>query len=106
MATLAAQTIAVTGTEVTYGAATSADKAVPRAYQFLHVKNGSASDVDVTLTVPGKTWGQDNPDVAVTVTAGEERFIYLPPQIADPSTGLISWSYEATTSVTVALLAL
>jgi hypothetical protein len=105
MATLAVQQIAVTGTAPTYAAATAGgDAANPQDRTCLHVKNGSAGSINVTLAVPGSTYGQPNPDPVIAVPAGGDRFIYLPPAVADPSTGLVSWTYSAVTSVTVALL--
>lgn len=105
MATLAVQQIAVTGTAPAYAAASAGgDAANPQTHTCLHVKNGSAAAINVTLAVPGSTYGQANPDPVVAVPAGGDAFIYLPPAVADPSTGLVSWTYSAAASVTVALL--
>jgi len=105
MATLAVQQIAVTGTAPTYAAANAGgDGANPQDRTALHVKNASGAPINVTLLVPGSTYGQPNPDPVIAVPAGSDRFVYLPPALGDPSTGLVSWTYSAVTSVTVALL--
>lgn len=105
MATLAGQAIAVTGVTPSFAAASAGgDAANPNPRQFLRVKNASGASINVTLAVPGALYGQALPDpvIAVPATTGDV-LIYLPPEIADPSTGLVSWTYSAVTSVTVAL---
>lgn len=106
MATLAPQQIAVTGTTVTFAAASAGgDSAAPDDRTFLRVKNGSGSSINVTLAVPGSSYGQTNPSVVVAVpaTTGDVS-IDLPSQLASPSTGLLAWTYSAVTTVTVALV--
>src|SRR5690554_4260675 len=102
MALLAPQQIQITGTEVTYTAASAGgDTVAPGDNVVLHVRNGDAVDHTVTVVVPGERFGQANPDVAVVVTAGEDRFIGpLTSALADD--GVVSITYDATTSVTVA----
>src|SRR5690349_11630293 len=104
MALLAPQQIAVTGLEpVLQAAAGGGDTIAADDRTFLYVVNGDASDKTVTVVVPGVTFGQNNPDVAVVVTAGEERFIG--PMVAGLATaGLVSITYSAVTSVTVAAI--
>lgn len=105
MANLAAQQIPVTGLSPTFVAATAGgDSAAPDDRTHLRVKNGSAASINVVLTVPGSTYGQPNPDVTIAVPAGGDVAIALPSAIADPSTGLVSWTYSAAASVTVALV--
>jgi hypothetical protein len=106
MAFLSPQQIAVTGTVITYAAAgAGGDSCSPDDRVFLRVKNGSGSSINLTLVVPGTTWGQANPDpvIAVPATTGEVS-IALPAGLVDLSTGLISWTYSAVTTVTVALV--
>jgi len=106
MSFLAPQQIAVTGTTVTYAAASAGgDSCNPDDRVFLRVKNGSGAPINVTILVPGSTWGQANPDpvIAVPATTGEVS-IDLPAGLIDLTTGLISWTYSAVTSVTVALV--
>lgn len=105
MALLTAQTVGVTGLEATYAAASGGgDTVAPAANQILHVINGDATDHDVTIVRPGTSYGQANPDVTVTVTAGEERFITLPAEFASGDPRVISITYDGVTSVTVAVL--
>lgn len=104
MALLTQQSLAVTGTTATYSAVSASDSVTPDSGQLLHVKNGSGASVTVTVVIPGTTWGQANPDIAVTVGAGADKFIPLYPAQADASTGLITVTYSATTSITAALL--
>jgi len=105
MAFLAPQQIAVTGTTVTYAAASAGgDSCNPDDRVFLRVKNGSGASINVTILVPGSTWGQANPDPVIAVPAAGEVSIDLPSGLADPATGLVSWTYSAVTTVTVALV--
>lgn len=105
MALLAPQQIQITGLEMaTQAAAGGGDTLEPGDDIFLEVHNGDASDKTVTVVVPGTEYGQNRPDIAVVVTAGERRKIGpFPRDLADPTTGLVNITYSAVTSVTVAL---
>lgn len=105
MALLSPQQITITGTDITYGAANASDTLVPDERAYLHYKNTNASTRTVTVVVPGTTFGQANPDVAVTLgaTTGDEKIGPLPASLADPATGLITVTVSATAGVTVAL---
>lgn len=111
MALITAQNLAVTGTSATYGAVSASDTAAPdlgRKYIY-HVKNAGGSPDTVTIVVPGTdAFGQNKPDIAVTVTNATEKFIplILQDQLADPSTGVITITHSFTTSVTAALIAI
>lgn len=116
MAALTIQSIGEAGLEATYAAAsgggdTIADDGTQRT--FLHVRNGGVSDVTVTITaqntsrsVPGMgTMTKSN--IAVVVTAGEERFIGpFAPDAYKNASGNVEVSYSGVTSVTVAALKL
>lgn len=107
MATLATQVVALAGLNPTYAAATSGgDKCEVGDRNFLHVKNGSASSVTVTLTATASVRGQTVSNVTVAVPASGERMIG--PLSADllqnASDGLCAIGYSAATSVTVAAL--
>lgn len=105
MALLTPQVVDVDGLEPVYAAAdVGGDTITPRKDLVLHVQNGSAGAITVTLVRPGAQYGQPNPDVAITVDAGESRFIRVPSEFRDPDTGVISVTYSAVASVTVALL--
>ncbi|MEU3255861.1 hypothetical protein [Streptomyces sp. NPDC006997] len=107
MATLATQTIALAGLSPTYAnAASGGDKCEVGDRNFLHVKNGSASSVTVTLTATAAVRGQSVVDLTVSVPASGERMIG--PLAADllqsPTDGLCAIGYSAVTTVTVASL--
>lgn len=106
-ATLTAQTAKIGGTAITYAPATSGgDTFKPGDDVVLMVKNGDASTHTPTVAVPGNTkYGQANPDVAVAVAAGAEMAIGpFPQDLADPADGLVHVTWDAVTSVTVALV--
>lgn len=105
MAALTVQQIGVTGTLVTYAAATVTvgDTVAPDDRTWFEVNNGSGGSINATLDVPGSTFGQANPDVVVAVAAGAIRRIGpLVPALADPTTGLCKVTCSSVTSVTVA----
>lgn len=108
MALLTSQNVPVTGLQATYSAVSASDTVTPETNQLVyHVKNAGGSPDTVTVVVPGTdAFAQNKPDVAVTVTNGTEKFIYLPlqNQLADPTTGVITITHSFTTSVTAALL--
>lgn len=110
MALLAPQGITRTGTAVTYAAATTGpgDTFVPNSRGILVVKNGSGASITATVVIPGNTdFGQAVPDVPVVVAAGAETHIGpFPASAADPITGLITVTYSAVTTVTVAYMSL
>lgn len=109
MALLTAQTVAKAGITPAYSAVTASDTITPVSgtVQFLHVKNASGSAVTVTLVDPGSTpFGSaaTNPTVSVPATTGDKMIGPLPLSLASASTGLITVTYSATTSVTAALV--
>lgn len=106
MALIAPQQIAITGTTPTFAAASGGgDTVAPDDRAFLRVKNASGGAITVTVVVPGTTYGQNNPDVAVNVpaTTGDVLIGPLVPALADP-TGVISITYSGVTSLTVAVV--
>lgn len=80
------------------------DTVAPNDRGMLVFRNGDASSKTVTIVVPGNTkYGQANPDVAQIVPAGATAYIGpLQSDLADPITGVISFTYSAVTSCTVA----
>lgn len=106
MALLSTQQITAQGAAITLQAAAGGgDAAYPDDRSFFWIKNGGGAPINVTLVVPGTTYGQANPDVVVAVPNGGERMIGpLNAQLADPSDGQVDITYSAVTSVTVALV--
>lgn len=89
-------------------AATNGDTAPCGGGTFLLVKNASGSAITVTLTTPGVVDGRlaiadsTSPSIALTTGLG---IIPLPYNLyADPTTGLATINYSATSSVTVAVV--
>lgn len=107
MALLSPQVVPITALTASYAAPTTSDTVAPDDGLVLHVKNTNAATRDVTVVVPGTTFGQANGDVVETVPATSgDVFIAIPndPRLIDPATGLITVTFEATAGVTVALL--
>ncbi|WP_327337400.1 hypothetical protein OG384_14970 [Streptomyces sp. NBC_01324] len=107
MATLATQTVALGGLNPTYSAAAGGgDKVECGDRNFLHIKNGSASSVTVTLTATAAVRGQSVTSPTVAVPAAGERLIGpLSPDLLQNSTdGLCAIGYSSATTVTVASL--
>jgi hypothetical protein len=108
MALLALQTVVAGGITPTYGAATvGGDKVSLSATNvFLHVKNGSASAVTVTVTTQSNSYkGLTVPDRTVSVPASGEKMIGpLDPALHADINQQASIGYSAATTVTVAAL--
>lgn len=112
MAVLTVQSITRAGLEAAYATAagggdTFVDDKTGRT--FLHVINGSGADVEVTIAseaTPVANSGVIADDLVVDVTAGEERFIGPFGENFYDADGVVSISYESTTSVTIAALKL
>lgn len=83
-------------------AAAASDTAKCGTGQYtLLVNNGSASEVDVTIAVPGNTsYGVAAPDKVVAVPAGQLWAIPLLSEYRDPTDSLAHISWESTTTVT------
>jgi hypothetical protein len=107
MATLAAQTIKLTGIAPTYSAAAAGTKLVCGERTFLHVKNTAGSSMTVTITATGQVRGQTAVDLVVTVpaTTGDMMIGPIPAELfAGASDGLAAVTYSSTTNVTAACL--
>lgn len=105
MALLTAQQIPVTGLQPVYSAVSASDTITPGGVQFLHVKNAGGSIDNVVVVVPGTLYGQAIADVTVAVPATTgDRMIFIPNEVADPTTGLVTVTHSFQTSVTQALL--
>ncbi|MFF4246220.1 hypothetical protein ACFYY2_17380 [Streptomyces sp. NPDC001822] len=107
MATLATQTVALGGLNPTYSAAAGGgDKCEVGDRNFLHVKNGAASPITVTLTSTATVRGQAAANVTVSVPASGERMIGPLPAdlLQNAADGLCAVGYSSATTVTVASL--
>ncbi|MET8982139.1 hypothetical protein ABZX85_41805 [Streptomyces sp. NPDC004539] len=107
MATLTTQVVALAGLNPAYvSAAAGGDKCSVGDRNFLHVKNGSASSVTVTLTATASVRGQAVSNLTIAVPASGERMIgpLQPDLLQSPADGLCAVGYSASASVTVASL--
>jgi hypothetical protein len=89
-----------------YSAATASggDKAPTGSGVVLLVKNGDSAAHTVTLAVPETVDGLAVTSRAVPVPAGDTGFIPLLDLYRSPSDGLATFTYDAVTSVTVAVI--
>jgi hypothetical protein len=106
MATLTVQSVTLAGLNPSYSAASAGgDDFVNDGRTFLHVKNGGAGAITVTVTTPAQISGIDVADIAVSVPNGSERMIGpFPTNLFNASTGKASITYSGVTSVTIAAI--
>lgn len=106
MATRATETIAATGTEATYHAATAStgDKVAATDGTILHIKNGGGAPTTVTIDTPGSVEGLAIANREVTIPAGEDWFVALSKVYRNPSDGLATFVCAPETSVTFAVV--
>lgn len=107
MANLATTTIATAGGAVPFVAASAGgDKAQTGSRFALLVKNGDTVTHTVTIVTPGTVDGLAISDRTVAVAAGATVAVLLKDTYNDPTTGLALITYDAVTSVTVAVVRL
>lgn len=108
MAALTTHPVPLTGLQLDsqlVSATSGGDTARTGAGCFLVVKNGDASSHTATLHVPATIDGDLTiSSRAVPVAAGKIQFIPLTDRYRDPATGLASITYDAVTSVSVAVI--
>jgi Trk K+ transport system NAD-binding subunit len=107
MANVATQQVVRAGLTPAYVAADAAgDQVRPGPSTFLHVKNGSAASVTVTVVTHKSVEGLDLADLAVAVPAGGERMIgpITDDLFRDPADGLADITWSAAASVTFAVV--
>lgn len=105
MAALATQVPPLAGLAVNFvSAAGGGDTCLTGAGVVLLVKNGDASSHTVTLVTPGTVNGLAIADRAIPVAAGATEAIPVTADYRDPSTGRAAITYDAVTSMQVAVL--
>ncbi len=106
MAEILVQEVLLTGLEeTTQAAAAGGDYFVNDGKTVLHVINGSAGDITVTVDSPKECNQGFTHDAAVVVTAGEERFIGpFDRKRFNDANGRVQVTYSGVTSLTVAAL--
>ena len=104
MATLAYQQADVLGAALVMAAADVAgDKVAPSEHGAVLVTNASGVSVTVTVVVPGNTaYEVAAPDFTVVVPAGASRLIGPFGSDLSDTDGLVSLTYSAVASVTIA----
>ena len=109
MALLAVRTITAAGAAITRSAVSASDTIdggqIGDRGVVLDVNNGSGSSINVTIGDPGLTPAGNAAAGSpagrvVAVPAGAQRQIYVGPKNVDPSTGVATITYSATTTVT------
>ena len=106
MAALSTQSPAITGTTITWTAADVAGDTFSGSNRgVLLVRNDNAGSHTVTVVVPGTTYGQNNPDVAVAVASGAYKAIG-PFDAGTRSSGSVSVTYSGVTDLYVAYVEL
>jgi hypothetical protein len=108
MADLTIQRLAQAGLKATYTTASAGgDTFSNDGNTWLHIKNGGASSI--TVTIDSKTpcnQGFDH-DLTITILAGEDKYSpRLEQSRFNDATGKVAVSYSAATSVTVAAIGL
>lgn len=106
MALVATQSVVVAGTAPTFATPASGETVRVGAHLTLIVRNASGSSITVTITPPGTLeTGSAYPAKVYTVPATTgEQWIPLLQVFADPTTGVATLTYSATTSVTRAVV--
>ncbi|MBU0846543.1 hypothetical protein KKH23_05085 [Patescibacteria group bacterium] len=106
MATLTAQTISRSGLKAVYSvAASGGDEFANTGSEFIHVKNDDGSSHTVTIETVATVDGLAVADRDLAVPAGEDRMIGpFPTGTYNDSDGKAQLTYDAVTSVTIAVL--
>lgn len=111
MAVLTAQSVVAAGTAPTYAAAAAGgDTCVaPAGRSWVHVKNGSGGAITVTVVsqaTPGVGLATSSRAVSVPATTGERLIPIEDAAWVNATTGAISLTYSAVTSLTVGVFTL
>jgi len=115
MAALTVQNIVAPGLSPAYAAAAAGGDTISvrtDERDVVHIKNGGAGAVTVTVAAVSTSVGVPSygtlavPDMAVSIPAGEERFIGPFPHAYINSIANVSLTYSGVTTVTVAAIRL
>lgn len=106
MATLTPEQVSLTGLDATQNAATGGgDEFLNNGNIILRVENGSGAPITVTVISQATISGLAVADAAVTIPAGEFRFIGpFPPSLFNDANGKAQITYSGVTSLTVEVL--
>ena len=104
MAVLTPTAVPAAGLAIALVAANSSDNVAATDNMWLHVKNGGAGSITVSISDTGSTpAGNAGTVVAQTITAGAERLIALSTRNNAAATGLTTITYSGVTTVTAAV---
>jgi len=109
MATLTPQEIVLTGITPTLVAAEAGgDEFVNSGRDFIHIKNGDASSMDVTINsqTPCDQGVDHDVVVAVPASTGEKFIGPFPKDRFNDAAGKVQITYSAVTSVTIGIVRL
>lgn len=111
MALLTAVTPTFAGVTTTAGSVTSSDTIADATVSpngcILHVHNASGGSMNVTISDPGfSPLGNAGTAGAVAIANGAAKAFRIPPAAVNPSTGVATVAFSATTSVTYELFKL
>ena len=103
MATLTVQEITRSAITPIYGAAAGGgDQFANDGRTYIHIKNGGASPITLTIATQMTVDGKAVADDAITVTNGQERIVGpFPPGIYNDANNMVQLTYSGVTSVTV-----
>ena len=107
MALIPTQTISQGGLQPSLQAASSGgDTYQPSSSTFLQIKNGSGSQITVTVVTTATAYGQPISNIALAVPAGAEVFAgpFDPGEVQQPGSTLANLTYSAVTSLTIAAI--
>lgn len=77
----------------------------PNSETFVHIKNGSASEVTATFPTPRTVDALDVADLTVAIPASGERFVGpFPRTTFNQADGTVHINYSAAADVTIAVL--
>lgn len=87
-------------------ASAGGDTWLPSATSFLYISNGDSQQHTVTVHTTATTYGQAIPNIGIPVPAGEIVLAgpFDPGQVAQVGTGQGALSYDAVTSVSIAVI--
>jgi len=100
---LTVQDIALAGITPSYAAANADGNSFDnQGGSYLQVKNGSGSQITVTIPTPAKVGGVDLEDITVTVaaTTGDKVIGPFAPELFNQSGGVVHVNYSAVTTIT------
>ena len=105
MALFSTQNLTMNGVEATYSATAASDTFTNTGEEVVHIKNGNAGSVTVTITSAQQCNQGFTHNVEVTIDAGDEKFVGpFPTNRFNNSSGLCTFACSPFSSVTAAVV--